>query len=143
MVIPILPGWRLETLRKMARGGVYDQLGGGFHRYSTDQSWRVPHFEKMSYDQALALAAYSHAYQASGDPEFKRVAQGVGRYAENTLLNPFNQTFYSDQDADAFAGDDGAYYTWTQAELNRAAQTRRTSRGDAVLRPRSTARNGA
>ncbi|HXR35144.1 MAG TPA: thioredoxin domain-containing protein [Candidatus Binataceae bacterium] len=106
-----------ETLRKMARGGVYDQLGGGFHRYSTDQSWQVPHFEKMSYDQALALSAYSHAYQVSGDPEFKQTALSVANYVENTLLNPFNQTFYSAQDADAFAGDDGAYYTWAQAEI--------------------------
>ncbi len=85
-----------ETLRKMARGGVYDQLGGGFHRYSTDQSWQVPHFEKMSYDQALALSAYSHAYQVSGDPEFKQTALSIANYVENTLLNPLNQTFYSD-----------------------------------------------
>jgi uncharacterized protein len=107
----------VDTLRKMARGGVYDLLGGGFHRYSTDQSWQVPHFEKMGYDQALALSAYSHAYQVSGDPEFKEVVRSVANYVENTLLNPFNQTFYSDQDADAFAGDDGAYYTWTEAEI--------------------------
>ncbi len=107
----------LESLRKMARGGVYDQLGGGFHRYSTDPAWGVPHFEKMGYDQALALSAYAHAYQISGAPEFRQVAAGVEHYVENTLLNPFSQTFYSDQDADAFAGDDGAYYTWTVQEL--------------------------
>lgn len=107
----------LESLRKMARGGVYDQLGGGFHRYSTDPSWQVPHFEKMGYDQALALSAYAHAYQISGDSQFEQVAAGIERYVESTLLNPFNQTFYSDQDADAFAGDDGAYYTWTKEEL--------------------------
>jgi uncharacterized protein len=107
----------LETLRKMARGGVYDQLGGGFHRYSTDQTWEVPHFEKMGYDQALALSAYSQAYRISEDPEFKRVALGVARYVESSLFNPTNQTFYSDQDADAYAGDDGAYYTWTRPEV--------------------------
>ena len=82
-----------ETLRKMARGGVYDQLGGGFHRYSTDQSWQVPHFEKMSYDQALALSAYSHAYQVSGDPEFKQTALSVANYVENTLLDPSTRPF--------------------------------------------------
>ena len=107
----------LDSLRKMARGGVFDQLGGGFHRYSTDASWQVPHFEKMGYDQALALSAYAHAYQISGAPEFQQVALSVEHYVENTLLNPFNQTFYSDQDADAFAGDDGAYYTWSKEEL--------------------------
>jgi uncharacterized protein len=107
----------LETLRKMAAGGVYDQLGGGFHRYSTDQSWRVPHFEKMGYDQALALAVYAHAYQISGDPGFRQIALGIERYVENSLLNPVDETFYSDQDADAFAGDDGAYYTWTRPEM--------------------------
>jgi uncharacterized protein YyaL (SSP411 family) len=107
----------LETLRKMARGGVYDQLGGGFHRYSTDQAWMVPHFEKMSYDQALALSAYAHAFEVSGDTEFKRVALSVEGYLEDSLLNPTNGTFYSSQDADAFAGDDGAYYTWSKPEI--------------------------
>ena len=107
----------LDTLRKMARGGVYDQLGGGFHRYSTDQAWQVPHFEKMSYDQALALSAYARAFKISGDPEFKQIAQGVAGYVESSLLNPTNDTFYSSQDADAFAGDDGAYYTWSKQEI--------------------------
>jgi hypothetical protein len=107
----------LDTLRKMARGGVYDQLGGGFHRYSTDQAWQVPHFEKMSYDQALALSAYARAFEISGDPEFKQVALSVAGYVETALLNPANQTFYSSQDADAFAGDDGAYYTWSKKEI--------------------------
>ncbi|HEV3113003.1 MAG TPA: DUF255 domain-containing protein [Candidatus Binataceae bacterium] len=107
----------LDTLRKMARGGVYDQLGGGFHRYSTDQAWQVPHFEKMSYDQALALSAYARAFEISGDPEFRQVALSVAGYVETSLLNPTNQTFYSSQDADAYAGDDGAYYTWSKQEI--------------------------
>ncbi|HKD68994.1 MAG TPA: thioredoxin domain-containing protein [Candidatus Binataceae bacterium] len=107
----------LESLRKMAHGGVYDQLGGGFHRYSTDQAWQVPHFEKMSYDQALALSAYAHAFQISGDPQFKQVALSVAGYVENTLLNPTNAAFYASQDADAFPGDDGAFYTWSKAQI--------------------------
>jgi uncharacterized protein len=107
----------LETLRKMAHGGVYDQLGGGFHRYSTDQAWQVPHFEKTSYDQALALSAYAHAFKINGDPEFRQVAAGVAGYVETSMLNPTNQTFYASQDADAFAGDDGGYYTWSRQEI--------------------------
>src|SRR5579885_1874635 len=107
----------LTTLRRMARGGVYDQLGGGFHRYSTDPQWQVPHFEKMSYDQALALSAYAHAFEISADPEFKEVAQNVAAWVQKVLLNPANQTFSSSQDADAFPGDDGGYYTWSRQEL--------------------------
>lgn len=110
----------LESLRKIARGGVYDQLGGGFHRYSTDPYWRVPHFEKMAYDQAMAIAAYAEAYQVSGDQEFERVARGVIGYVNSTLLDPATSTFYSHQDADSFAGDDGSYYTWTREEVARA-----------------------
>jgi uncharacterized protein YyaL (SSP411 family) len=107
----------LQTLRKMARGGVYDQIGGGFHRYSTDPGWQVPHFEKLSYDQALALSAYAHAFEISADPEFKQVAQNVAAYVENTLFNNADKTFFASQDADAFAGDDGGYYTWSRQEL--------------------------
>jgi uncharacterized protein YyaL (SSP411 family) len=114
---PEFTAMALDTLSKMARGGVYDQLGGGFHRYSTDAAWRVPHFEKMSYDQALALSAYAHAFEISAEPEFKQVAQNVAGYVENTLFNPANQTFYSSQDADAFAGDDGGFYTWKLQDL--------------------------
>ena len=67
----------LDTLKKIAAGGVFDQLGGGFHRYSTDPHWRVPHFEKLGYDNAMALHAYSDAYEASGDPDFARVAKSI------------------------------------------------------------------
>lgn len=110
----------LESLRKIARGGVYDQLGGGFHRYSTDPYWQVPHFEKMAYDQAMAITAYAEAYQVSGDQEFERVARGAVGYVNSTLLDPATSTFYSHQDADSFAGDDGSYYTWTREEVARA-----------------------
>jgi uncharacterized protein len=108
----------LDSLRKIAAGGVYDQLGGGFHRYSTDPNWRVPHFEKMGYDQALAIQTYTEAYVFSlNDENFARVARGVVGYVNSALLDPKTLTFYSHQDADAFPGDDGSYYTWTNAEL--------------------------
>ena len=110
----------LDTLKKIAAGGVFDQLGGGFHRYSTDARWRVPHFEKLGYDNAMALQAYSDAYEASGDPEFARVAKSIAGYVNRELLDPKTHAFYSHQDADSFKGDDGSYYTWTVEEVKRA-----------------------
>jgi hypothetical protein len=110
----------LDTLKKIAAGGVLDQLGGGFHRYSTDARWRVPHFEKLGYDNAMALQAYSDAYEASGDPEFARVAKSIAGYVNRELLDPKTHAFYSHQDADSFKGDDGSYYTWTVEEVKRA-----------------------
>ena len=110
----------LDTLRKIAAGGVFDQLGGGLHRYSTDPHWRVPHFEKLGYDQAMALSAYAHAFAVSGDPEFSRVARSIVPYVNRELLDPTTHGFYSHQDADSFKGDDGSYYTWTAAEVKRA-----------------------
>jgi len=109
----------LDTLKKIAAGGVFDQLGGGFHRYSTDPHWRVPHFEKLGYDNAMALHAYSDAYEASGDPDFARVAKSIVGYVNRELLDAKTHAFYSHQDADSFAGDDGSYYTWTVAEVRR------------------------
>ncbi len=110
----------LTSLDKIARGGVYDQLGGGFHRYSTDQAWRVPHFEKMAYDQAMALIVYSEAYQLSRDSNLLEIIAGIRSYVNQTLLDPVTHAFFADQDADAFKGDDGSYYTWTIAEVNKA-----------------------
>ena len=110
----------LDTLKKIAAGGVFDQLGGGFHRYSTDPHWRVPHFEKLGYDNAMALHAYSDAYAESGDPDFARVAKSIVGYVNRELLDPTTHAFYSHQDADSFKGDDGSYYTWTVAEVERA-----------------------
>src|SRR5262249_8540846 len=110
----------LDSLRKIAAGGVFDQLGGGFHRYSTDSHWAVPHFEKLSYDQALALSVYADAYAYSHDPEFARVARPIIRYWNAHLSDRVASTFYAHQDADAFAGDDGSYYTWTRQEVERA-----------------------
>ncbi|MGH7950115.1 MAG: thioredoxin domain-containing protein, partial [Candidatus Binataceae bacterium] len=110
----------VDTLRAIERGGVYDQLGGGLHRYSTDPAWRVPHFEKMAYDQALAIKAYSLAYAATGNVEFAGVARGIVGYVNTTLRDPTTGAFYSHQDADATAGDDGSHYTWTVAEVREA-----------------------
>ncbi len=117
---PDFTAMALESLRKIAAGGVNDQLGGGFHRYSTDAQWRVPHFEKMGSDQAMAIAAYAEAYQASGDEQFARVLRKTIGYVNGTLLDPATHTFYSHQDADSFPGDDGSYYTWTSAEIESA-----------------------
>ncbi len=110
----------LDTLKKIAAGGVFDQLGGGFHRYSTDSKWRVPHFEKLGYDNAMALHAYSDAYEASGVEDFARVAKSIATYVNRELLDAKTHAFYSHQDADSFKGDDGSYYTWTIEEVKRA-----------------------
>jgi uncharacterized protein YyaL (SSP411 family) len=109
----------LESLDKIARGGVFDQLGGGFHRYSTDQGWRVPHFEKMAYDQAMALSAYSDAYQLTGDSNLLVTIAAIRSYVNQTLLDPLTHAFFADQDADSFRGDDGSYYTWTIPEVKK------------------------
>ncbi|HXW83381.1 MAG TPA: DUF255 domain-containing protein [Candidatus Binataceae bacterium] len=117
----------LDTLRKIAAGGVFDQLGGGLHRYSTDPRWRVPHFEKLLGDQALGLMSYADAYAESGDPEFAAAARAVAGYVNTTLLDPAQHFFYAHQDADAFPGDDGSYYTWTADEIRRACPDRKTA----------------
>jgi uncharacterized protein len=109
----------IESLDKIARGGVFDQLGGGFHRYSTDQAWRVPHFEKMAYDQAMALRAYSEAYQLTGDSALLVTIAAIRSYVNQALLDPVTHAFFADQDADSFKGDDGSYYTWTVAEVKK------------------------
>src|SRR5271163_470965 len=113
----------LDTLKKIADGGVFDQLGGGFHRYSTDPQWRVPHFEKLGYDNAMALHAYSDAFEASGEQDFARVAKSIVSYVNRELLDAKTHAFYSHQDADSFMGDDGSYYTWTVDEVKRALPT--------------------
>jgi uncharacterized protein len=105
-----------RTLEKMGRGGVYDQLGGGFHRYSVDAAWIVPHFEKMLYDNAGLLANYAHAYRATGLPLFRDVAAGIVGYVRGTLMDAAGGGFYTSQDADISLHDDGDYYTWTKDE---------------------------
>src|ERR1700723_1810982 len=103
-------------LEKMARGGVYDQLGGGFHRYSVDEAWVVPHFEKMLYDNAELLKNYVHAFQSFVDPESAQVARDIIRWMDSSLTDRERGGFYASQDADIGLEDDGDYFTWTRAE---------------------------
>ncbi|MBI4428949.1 MAG: thioredoxin domain-containing protein [Ignavibacteriales bacterium] len=105
-----------NTLRRMARGGIHDQLGGGFHRYSTDEKWIVPHFEKMLYDNAPLLKNYVHAFQATGDEFFKSVALDILDFSNDVLSDRAKGGFYASQDADVDAGDDGSYFTWTMSD---------------------------
>jgi len=105
------------TLEHMGRGGVYDQIGGGFHRYSVDERWIVPHFEKMSYDNSGLLGNYLRAYQMTGNPFFREIALGILSFLENVLSHP-QAGFYASQDADINLDDDGDYFTWTLEELN-------------------------
>jgi uncharacterized protein YyaL (SSP411 family) len=104
------------TLEKMAQGGVYDQLAGGFHRYSVDERWIVPHFEKMSYDNAGLLANYVHGYQATKNEFFADVARDIIRWMDEWLSDRERGGFYGSQDADINLDDDGDYFTWTVAE---------------------------
>ena len=110
----------VHTLEKMARGGVYDQLAGGFHRYSVDERWIVPHFEKMCYDNSELLKNYVHAYQATGDEFFAAVARDIIRWMDEWLSDRAHGGFYASQDADYSMDDDGDYFTWTLAETKAA-----------------------
>jgi uncharacterized protein len=102
----------LGTLQGMARGGIHDQLGGGFHRYSVDAQWIVPHFEKMSYDNAELLRAYLDTYSAFGDEQHAEVARGIVRWIREVLANS-EAGYGASQDADVGLDDDGDYFTWT------------------------------
>src|SRR6185503_697786 len=112
----------LLTLKKMAEGGIYDQLGGGFHRYSTDQLWQVPHFEKMLYDEAMIARVYLEAYQITHDPFYGNIVRDVFTYVLRDLHDG-QGGFYSAEDADSLESKDaahkkeGAFYVWTQREL--------------------------
>jgi uncharacterized protein YyaL (SSP411 family) len=111
------------TLFKMARGGVYDQLAGGFHRYSVDEHWIVPHFEKMSYDNSELLRNYVHAAQLFPDAGFGDVAKDIIRWVDSTLSDREHGGFYASQDADINLEDDGDYFTWTVDEAKAVLTT--------------------
>jgi uncharacterized protein len=104
------------TLQKMSRGGIYDQLAGGFHRYSVDERWVVPHFEKMLYDNAGLLANYVHAFQSFVDADSARVAKDIIRWLDDCMTDRELGGFYASQDADINLDDDGDYFTWTRDE---------------------------
>ena len=106
----------VTTLEHMANGGVYDQLAGGFHRYSVDERWVVPHFEKMCYDNSELLKNYVHAHQATGSEFFANVARDIIRWMDEWLSDRDRGGFYASQDADISMEDDGDYFTWTLDE---------------------------
>ncbi|HEU4416300.1 MAG TPA: thioredoxin domain-containing protein [Candidatus Angelobacter sp.] len=108
------------SLEKMAQGGVYDQLAGGFHRYSVDEHWIVPHFEKMSYDNSELLKNYVHGYQLTGNQFFAFVARDIVRWMDEWLTDREHAGFYGSQDADVSLEDDGDYFTWTLDEAEAA-----------------------
>ncbi|HEV2424419.1 MAG TPA: thioredoxin domain-containing protein [Terriglobia bacterium] len=108
-----------HTLEAMGRRGVYDQIGDGFHRYSVDEHWGVPHFEKMSYDNSGLLVNYLHAWQLTRQEVFREVALGILTFVEKVLARP-GGGFYASQDADVNLEDDGDYFTWTLDELRAA-----------------------
>jgi hypothetical protein len=107
-----------STLDQMARGGIYDQLGGGFHRYSTDREWKVPHFEKMLYDNGLLLEVYAREHAWSGDPEAARIARETAAFLAREMTAA-EGAFWSAIDAET-DGHEGAYYVWTRGELEAA-----------------------
>ncbi len=106
----------LVTLEKMARGGVYDQLAGGFHRYSVDERWVVPHFEKMLYDNTELLRNYVHGFQSYVREDFKTIALEVMGWLDSTMTDREHGGFFASQDADIDLDDDGDYFTWTLEE---------------------------
>ena len=104
-----------KTLESMSNGGIFDHVGFGFHRYSTDTEWLVPHFEKMLYDQALLALAYTEAYQLTGNPGFKKTAEQIFTYVLRDMTSP-EGGFYSAEDADS-EGEEGKFYLWTEKEI--------------------------
>ena len=112
---PELADMAMHTLKSMANGGLHDQIGHGYHRYSTDREWLVPHFEKMLYDQAMILTAMTEAFLYSGDSAFERYAEEIVEYVQSRLLSP-EGAWYCAEDADS-EGEEGTYYLFTESEL--------------------------
>ena len=136
----------VRTLDGMALGGMWDEVGGGFHRYSVDAQWLVPHFEKMLYDNALLVPAYLHGWLVTGDERYREVAERTVEYVLRELSLP-EGGFASAQDADT-DGVEGLTYTWTPAELAaalgaRAGRAAGAVRGRALDRPRRPDGGGA
>lgn len=113
---PELADMAMHTLKSMANGGLHDQIGHGYHRYSTDREWLVPHFEKMLYDQAMILTAMTEAFLYSGDSAFERYAEEIVEYVQSRLLSP-EGAWYCAEDADS-EGEEGTYYLFTESELS-------------------------
>lgn len=115
---PLVLNWLELTLHKMANGGMYDQLGGGFHRYSTDAVWLVPHFEKMLYDNAQLALTYLQAFQLTKNVFYKQIAVETLNYVKREMLSP-EGGFYSTQDADS-EGEEGKFFVWSKTEIEKA-----------------------
>ena len=113
---PELADMAMHTLKSMANGGLHDQIGHGYHRYSTDREWLVPHFEKMLYDQAMILTAMTEVFLYSGDSAFERYAEEIVEYVQSRLLSP-EGAWYCAEDADS-EGEEGTYYLFTESELS-------------------------
>jgi len=125
------------SLDRMAQGGIYDQLGGGFHRYSTERTWTVPHFEKMLYDNAQLAEVYAKAYRLTGDPLYRRVVEETLAFIDREMTSP-EGGFYSALDADS-SGVEGQFYVWTDGELDAVL----TNKADAELVKRVFGANNA
>ena len=105
-----------HSLARIGNGGIYDHLGGGYHRYSVDAKWLIPHFEKMLYDNALLMRTYTEAFQATGEPLFRKVVSETAAYVVREMLQP-GGGFYATQDADS-EGEEGRFFVWTPEEIN-------------------------